>query len=712
MNLIKNISIKNKILIGIGLSFILAMIFLMSIVIYQFNSLSETNESLIRDELLEREYVQYENLVKTRAKILAEIYNFYAIGENLIGKNASESELKSLISHFNKNSDLIDNYYFIYDLSGTTISLLPSPALEGQNRKNLEIHDRKVLAEMINIIKEKNSGRISYPYLNPKTEEIETKYGYVQKIEGTDMFVGAGAYHSNYNNILKQLLTKIFNIRTKTIYLLLFTFVIIISIIFLIIFNISKYINANLEKMLLAFKKIEKGQLKFQLDKNSKDEFGKLALGFNKMISRIRLLTYNDPLTGLPNLRFLENQLQQSIKANECEKEKIYLFILITDNLSLINSNYGYQKGNEILKLLFQRLNKRLLEKTIIARKNDELIFYFKSDKSKKEIEKYANDILNILSKPYKIENNLIYLDLEMGIAVSDKNEKYSELIRKSRLALYFVDQKNNIKFFDESMLGQLSGKVSLERELRESIQKNDFKLHYQPQLECKTNKIIGVEVLIRSQRLKECGLSTEKFISLAEKTGMIVELGDWILNESLKQLKIWHNKGYKNLSISVNIAPQQLQESGFVSKIENLLKKHQIKGKYLEIEITERTAIKDVNYTIKLLNEFKKLGVLISIDDFGTGYSSFEYLNKFALDKLKIDKSFVQNTKNMNIVKAIILMGKTLGLKVVAEGVETKAELEYLTDNNCDYYQGYYFAKAEKAAEVEKYFKKENTDY
>src|SRR6056297_3633759 len=180
MNLIKNLSIKNKILLGIGLSFIIAMIFLLAIVIYQFNYLSAENQSLVENELLEREYDKYETLVKSRAEILSEIYNFYSTGKNIIGRNVTKSELRNLIADFNKNSDLANNYYYIYDLEGTTISLPPNPGLEGHNRMDLEIQDRKLMVEIINIIKNNDGGRISYPYINPNTEEVETKYGYIQ----------------------------------------------------------------------------------------------------------------------------------------------------------------------------------------------------------------------------------------------------------------------------------------------------------------------------------------------------------------------------------------------------------------------------------------------------------------------------------------------------------------------------------------------------
>jgi len=360
-----------------------------------------------------------------------------------------------------------------------------------------------------------------------------------------------------------------------------------------------------LNQIVSAFKRVEKGQLSFQLQLEQEDEFGSLAAGFNQMLARIKRLTYNDPLTGLPNLNFLESNLSESLKKNKNDKQQIYLFTLITDNLTLVNSNYGYQKGNELLKEIYQRLSKNLSEEVTIARKNEE------------------------------------------------------------------------------------------------------FELYYQPQLESETNKVIGVEALIRWQHPKEGRISPGEFIPLAEETGMILKIGDWVINEALRQLKVWQNKGYINLIVSVNIAPQQFQQEDFISKIESLLQRHQLEAEYLELEITERTVIKDIEYTVDVLNKLKKLGVRISIDDFGTGYSSLEYLNRFALDKLKIDKSFVHNRSNLNIVKTIIMMGRNLGLEVVAEGVETETELEFLIKNNCNYYQGHYFARAEKAAAAEKYFSK-----
>ncbi|TDO93932.1 diguanylate cyclase (GGDEF)-like protein [Halanaerobium saccharolyticum] len=707
MKILKDLTIQNKILLGIGLSFILAMIFLLAIIVFQFGDLAAENQKLIEKELLEKVYDKYETLVKSRAEILSEFYHLRLEEKSDSGEEVTESEMRTLLAELNDDIYIEDVYFYIYDLEGNTVSLPPTQALEGKNRFNLEINGVSIIKNMISIIQKDGGGRLSYLYHNPRNGMLETKYSYVQKIEGTDMFVGSGGYQSSYYSTVDRLLAKINDIRDETIYLLLITFAIIILIIFLIIFDISKYINSNLKQIVSAFKRVEKGQLNFQLNINSKDEFGSLSAGFNQMLKRIKKLTYNDPLTGLPNLNFLENNLSESLKENIENDKQIYLFTLITDNMTLINSNYGYQKGNEILRELYQRLGKNLSEEMTIARKSEEFVFYFASEKDREEIKKYAGEILNNLSEPYEVNNNLIYLKLKLGIAVNEDRERCSELIRKSRLALHFVDDKNNIKFFDQEMMGQLSGRLNLESQLRKALVKEEFELHYQPQLETKTNKVIGVEALIRWQHPEKGRISPAEFIPLAEESGMILRLGDWVLNEALRQLKIWHKKGYDNLITAVNIAPQQFQEDDFVSKIDKLLKKHQLDSEYLELEITERTVIKDIEYTIEILNSLKKLGVRISIDDFGTGYSSLEYLNRFALDKLKIDKSFVHNRSNLNIVKTIIMMGRNLDLEVVAEGVETKAELEFLIKNSCNYYQGYYFSRAKKSVDVEKYFSK-----
>ncbi|MGM0603403.1 MAG: EAL domain-containing protein [Bacillota bacterium] len=699
----KHLSIRNKILFGIGLSFLAAMIFLMSAVFYQFEDLSSSNELVLEDKLLEQVYNKYRNLVRTRAVVLSEIYKN--------NEELTQLEKERLIANINRKSDLENNYFYIYSREGKTISLPPTPELEGQNRMEYSIKDRYLLKEMLEVVKN-GGGQITYPYINPQTGNIETKYGYVEPIPETDLFVGSGGYETEFNEIVGSSIDKIEEVRNKTLYLSLAIFAAITLIMFIIILDISGYFNKQISRLISAFKEVEKGRLDLNLTCESRDEFGKLTTGFNSMLNKINDLTYNDPLTGLPNMNFLQMNLCDVIENKTDSSKNLYLFTFITDNLNLINSNYGFQKGNKLLKEIYQRLDKELDRDTTIARKNDEFIFYFSSESGRKDMVLFASEILKNLSFPYEIDGDMIYIKPKIGIAEAvPPDENCSSLIKKSRIAVHFAEDKRKVVFYNSRMDGKLSGRLNLENKLRYAIKEEQFELYYQPQVDGRKNKVVGVEELIRWRHPESGLISPGEFIPLAEDTGMILELGDWILKQSIKQLKIWNQKGYTDIKMSVNIAPQQFQEDNFVGKIKSTLNDYDINPAFLELEITERTAIRDVEYTIEVLNRLKKLGVSISIDDFGTGYSSLEYLNRFAIDKLKIDKSFLHERDNFNIVKTIIMMGQTLDLEVVAEGVETEEELDFLTSNGCYLYQGYYFARPEPAGKIEKeYLKKQET--
>ncbi|RCW47735.1 MULTISPECIES: EAL domain-containing protein [unclassified Halanaerobium] len=695
----RNLSIKNKILFGIGLSFLAAMIFLMAAVFYQFENLSSSNEAVLEEKLLEQLYNKYQNLVRTRAIVFAEIYKN--------NDNLTDEEKENLIADINRNADLENNYFYIYSLEGKTISLPPTPELEGQNRMGYSIKNRYLIKEMLEVVK-KGGGQVTYPYINPQTGNIETKYGYVEPIAGTDLFVGSGGYETEFNEIVGSSIKKINEVRNKTLYLSLVIFAAVTLIMFFIILDISSYFNKQVNRLISAFKEVEKGRLDLNLTYESRDEFGRLTRGFNTMLNKINNLTYNDPLTGLPNMNFLQMNLRDALENNKNSSKNLYLFTLITDNLNLINSNYGFQKGNKLLKEIYQRLNKELDNKTIIARKNDEFIFYFTSRSGREKMLSFASEILKNLSFPYEIDEVLIYIKPKIGIAkAAVPDENCSSLLKKSRIAVHFAEDKSKIAFYNRKMDGKLSGRMNLENKLRYAIKEEQFELYYQPQVDGRKNRIIGVEELIRWKHPESGLISPGDFIPLAEDTGMILELGDWILNESIKQLKIWNEKGYNDLKMSVNIAPQQFQEDDFIEKIKSILNDYDVNPAFLELEITERTAIRDVEYTIDVLNRLKKLGVSIAIDDFGTGYSSLEYLNRFAIDKLKIDKSFLHKRDNFNIVKTIIMMGQTLDLEVVAEGVETEEELDFLAANGCYLYQGYYFARPAPAEMIENNFLK-----
>jgi EAL domain-containing protein (putative c-di-GMP-specific phosphodiesterase class I) len=243
-------------------------------------------------------------------------------------------------------------------------------------------------------------------------------------------------------------------------------------------------------------------------------------------------------------------------------------------------------------------------------------------------------------------------------------------------------------------MKGELADRMNLESKLRNALDNQEFLLYYQPLVDAKKDNILGVEALIRWDHPQEGMISPGDFIPIAEDTGMIVDLGNWVLKEACRQLKVWQELGYDDLVMSVNIAPQQFQQAEFVQQLRSVLEETGIEAHHLELEITERTVIENVEYTIDLLDQLKEIGVKIAIDDFGTGYSSLEYLNEFALDTLKIDRAFVHNKKNEALVKTIIMISDNLGLSVIAEGVETTEELDFLIANECFVYQGYLYSR------------------
>jgi len=260
----------------------------MAAVFYQFEDLSSTNGTVLEEKLLEQVYNKYRNLVRTRAIVLAEIYKN--------NDNLTAEEKENLIAEINRESNLEDNYFYIYSREGKTISLPPTPELEGQNRMEYSVKNRYLLKEMLEVVK-KGGGQITYPYINPETGNIETKFGYVEPVPGTDLFVGSGGYETEFNEIVGSSIEKIDEVRNKTLYLSLAIFAAVTIIMFIIILDISGYFNKQINRLISAFKEVEKGRLDLNLTYESRDEFGRLTRGFNAMLNKINNLTYNDPLT-------------------------------------------------------------------------------------------------------------------------------------------------------------------------------------------------------------------------------------------------------------------------------------------------------------------------------------------------------------------------------------------------------------------------------
>jgi EAL domain-containing protein (putative c-di-GMP-specific phosphodiesterase class I) len=336
---------------------------------------------------------------------------------------------------------------------------------------------------------------------------------------------------------------------------------------------------------------------------------------------------------------------------------------------------------------------------------------------NKEDIVPKLQNIINSFQNPFIISDYELYMTLSMGISIyPDDGKKIKTLISNSDAALHYAkaEGENNYKFFNSNMTRPSLQHLQLANDLRQAIKKDEFVLYYHPQINVNNNSFKGMEALIRWQHPSLGLLSPAKFIPLAEETGLILKIDEWVLKTACAHTKALQESGLPNLQVSVNLSARHFQRKELPQLVKNVLNESKLEAKYLEVEITESAAIQNIESTIEILKELKKIGIQISIDDFGTGYCALGYLKKMQVDNLKIDKSFIDNlTTNPNnqaITNTIIGMAKNLKLKVIAEGVETNKQLDFLKKQNCNYVQGYLFTKPEPLSKVEKTLKKKIT--
>ena len=690
MDKFKNLSIKNKILFFIVSSFIIAMLSLTMIVIYQFEDLATDSNQRLKKLLLTEEKHRIRSNVQLLAGTLAKV-------NTTASDKLSAQRMREIISHKQATYRGTD-YFYILNFDGKMIAHGAQPALVGKNLWDIQKRNQSVVQKIINQVAEEGGGFINYYWDNPKSGAIEEKISYVQQIPGTNYLLGSGEYKSVINNLLATRKNDINEVRNETIAWFLFIVLLITLLLGFISSRVFRYLVANINKILTGVKQVAAGDLKTQLDITSDDELGKLAKGFNKMVREIDDLTYNDLLTGLPNKELFIKKLTAKLEKVD-EAENLFLCALAIDNYRIITDTYGHQTGDILLKNVAQRLRNNLPNEIIVSRNKEEFLFYYQGDLKQTTVVEKLEKIIAKIEQPYNINNQLIYATVDAGISIfPDDSQDVDALIKNASLALHnSANSNNDISFYARAMNDKIAMRVNLESKLRVAVEEEQFRLHYQPFVD-RDGEIVGMEALIRWQHPQEGMISPGEFIPVAEETGLIIEIGDWVLKEACRQLKKWQNYGYQDLYISVNIAPQQFREVGFVEKIKDVLELTGIAGEKLELEITERTAVNDINYTIDVLKQLQNLGVRIAIDDFGTGYSSLSFLKDFAINVLKIDQSFVhlleQNEKNQSIAETIIDIGNNLDLEVVAEGVETEAEREFLAAKGCDIMQGYLFSR------------------
>jgi len=425
---------------------------------------------------------------------------------------------------------------------------------------------------------------------------------------------------------------------------------------------------------------------------------------------------YYDTLTELPNRAFLHEYFEKNLAVAQREKKKLAVLFMDLDHFKYINDTFGHDVGDEVLKILSSRFNSITRKSDMISRLGgDEFVIIYNNYTSMENLLLYANRLIDLATQECIVGEHSFLLSISIGISIyPEHGHEAVTLMKHADTAMYKAKEmgRNNIQFYDITMGKVVSEEMAMLNSIRSAIDNGEFFLVYQPQIDAKTLSLIGAEALVRWNS-KDFGLLyPDTFIPISESTGMILPLGEWILLEACKQQVQWKKEYGVSIKIAVNVSIRQFQHKRFIETVQKCIQESAIEPDKLELEITEGISMKDVNKSLTILQELKKLGVSLSIDDFGTGYSSLAYLKKFPIDRLKIDKSFVLDslkTKDDRVlIQTIITIAKGLGIESVAEGVEDMEHVELLKKLSCDIFQGYYFDKPLKSdAFIEKYFKK-----
>lgn len=417
-------------------------------------------------------------------------------------------------------------------------------------------------------------------------------------------------------------------------------------------------------------------------------------------VERIRYMAYYDDMTGLPNRTLFQMKLTESLGRAKEEDRVVGICYLDLDRFKLVNASFGREFGDMLLMQVAERLNRGLSDNDFAARmEGDEFALLFCNVQSEKQLLELSRNLLKSIEEPYELKGFPIHITASIGSVTNrqEDDDGYT-LIKKADMALVKVKEsgKNDCLLYSESWSNSSLERLTLQHEMYRAIQRNEFVLHYQPQYDLESGRMVGVEALVRWNHPLKGMIAPGSFIPLAEESGMIVQIGDWVLEEACRQNKAWQDAGLPSIPVSVNLSIRQFVQNDLASKVSAVLDKTGLDAKYLDLEITESMTM-DIGHVSRCLLALTDLGVGISIDDFGTGYSSFHYLKNFPIDRLKIDRSFVrdiqQDPSDAEIVAAIIAMAHNLNIQVIAEGVETEGQMEFLRKHNCDEMQGYFWS-------------------
>jgi diguanylate cyclase (GGDEF)-like protein len=503
-------------------------------------------------------------------------------------------------------------------------------------------------------------------------------------------------------------------------------------------FDVEKYLKAINEVEILSKKKAD-GVIKFvkeftqvvtnmgyatikefESEKSIKEAYDKLY-NLNKQLERereeIKFLAYKDFVTGLPNKMVFYKKFKEKFPEN-CLKngiEKGALLILGLNNFKNVNDTIGYDYGDKILKLCGAKLKEILNDEALVFKfDSDKFMVFVKNIKEKDFLKNIIEKIMKMFEQQWGIERYKISITASMGVSIFNYDNNNPEtIIKNADAAMYKAKELgiNKYVFYNKTISEALERKVEIENCLNKALKNKEFYLCYQPQVSVLNNKIEGFEALLRWNSEELGSVSPAEFIPIAEETGLIIPIGEWVMRTACVQNEKWSQEGYKFDHIAVNISAVQLQQLNFVDTVKKVLKETGVRVESFEIEITESTLIKSLDLNIEKLEELKSIGVKIALDDFGTGYSSLNYLKMLPVNRIKIDKSFIDDictgANEEIIIEGLIFLGHKMNLDIVAEGVELEEQVKILKNKNCDKIQGYYFSKPLKELDAENILKK-----
>jgi len=517
-------------------------------------------------------------------------------------------------------------------------------------------------------------------------------------VKNTDWYLGSFTPLTNYTDTYSRLFRSFMRA------------FLVSAIVFIIFFYIhNKYVFSPLKKFDEDIRKIDlENNLDYRIEVDEKSDLKFLKKSINKVLDKtqdyfgelkekreyINFLANHDPLTELPNRRKFMDKLKDELRI---ENEGAVL-LLDLDNFKDINDTLGHVYGDKVLKKISKKLIELESKKIFVSRfGGDEFLILIRGEAEIEKVNEYINKITEHLEKPINVFNNELHIEFSMGVTLYPQDSTdMNKLITNADTAMYRVKKKgkSHYMYFNQNMTKKLNEKKRIKNILRDAIKSNGFKLKFQPQVNLKTGKADKLEALLR---LEKYDISPGKFIPVAEETGLIIDVGRWVTEKTVEEIRDWKDNGYEARTVAINFSGEQLNDDKYVEFLKDTLEKYDIKPECIEIEITENILIEHKNESLEFLDNLKDLGVKIALDDFGTGYSSLSQLTFLPADYIKLDKILIERFiagEKLNSIESLIKLIHSLDLKVVAEGIEEYDLFKYLKKNNCDYIQGYLFSR------------------